>query len=134
MGTIWQESFYFDLTEEELKHVHEYNFDHPGKTILFEQFESMVMLVTQTFLFCKLLIVSLITNNWVYSLAEFHGVYLWLVWFVASVMIYFIFFLPKFHLMNAQRLFLVCEFRNLEEEFVQISCLINISSMPITLL
>lgn len=55
MGTIWQESFYFDLTEEELNHVHEYNFDHPGKTILFEQFESVVVLVTQTFLILQII-------------------------------------------------------------------------------
>jgi uridine kinase len=27
----WQDSFYHDLTEEELTRVHEYNFDHPGE-------------------------------------------------------------------------------------------------------
>ncbi|KAG6530141.1 hypothetical protein ZIOFF_012363 [Zingiber officinale] len=26
---IWQDSFYYDLTEEKMNHVHEYNFDHP---------------------------------------------------------------------------------------------------------
>lgn len=27
---ILQRSFYYDLSEEELARVHEYNFDHPG--------------------------------------------------------------------------------------------------------
>lgn len=27
---IMQDSFYRGLTLEEMKHVHEYNFDHPG--------------------------------------------------------------------------------------------------------
>ena len=26
-----QESFYYGLTDEELVHVHDYNFDHPGR-------------------------------------------------------------------------------------------------------
>lgn len=30
---ILQDSFYHNLTEEELKRVHEYNFDHPGEGI-----------------------------------------------------------------------------------------------------
>jgi hypothetical protein len=30
---FWQDSFYHNLTEEELARVHEYNFDHPGENI-----------------------------------------------------------------------------------------------------
>lgn len=33
IGELWQDSFYHNLTEQELARVHEYNFDHPGEGI-----------------------------------------------------------------------------------------------------
>lgn len=32
----FQEAFYHPLTAEQLEKVHDYNFDHPGKELMFE--------------------------------------------------------------------------------------------------
>lgn len=57
---FWQDSFYHNLSDEELARVHEYNFDHPGGDIsifleiLINDIWPFFSFLLQDFLFCCL--------------------------------------------------------------------------------